>query len=405
MFDIEKFVKNQSEEDREALENLVRTFAHNIQEKNILSQENTILKNQLRLLKKKLFGASSEKSKPDEPLIDGELQLFNEFELTSQECDKTAEEYSGESSLTSEETAHTAKKPGRRKLPKDLPHVVIEHDLSAKDKQCVCGVEMTCIGVQTSEEIDYVPAQLHVIEHHCKKYLCEACAKAQQKDPTVSVPSQTAKKPASLIEKSIASAGLLAHIAVAKFCDYLPLYRQEQIFKRLGLDLSRQTMSVWMLKVGAAIIPLINLMQEEILNYDVAFADETTVQVLNEDQKARTSLPQGTLGQAIAYTRQRWPCLITYLEDGRYEIDNNRTERAIKPFVMGRNNFLFSQSVDGAHTSARLYSLIETAKMHLLNPVESLKYLFTELPNCKNVSDYEALLPYNIENPDLKISI
>ena len=123
------------------------------------------------------------------------------------------------------------------------------------------------------------------------------------------------------------------------------------------------------------------------------------------DQKARTSLPQGPLGQAIAYTRQRWRYLTTYLEDGRYEIDNNRTERAIKPFVMGRNNFLFSQSVDGAHTSARLYGLIETAKMHLLNPVEYLKYLFTELPNCKNVSDYEALLPYNIENPNLKMSI
>ena len=72
---------------------------------------------------------------------------------------------------------------------------------------------------------------------------------------------------------------------------------------------------------------------------------------------------------------------------------------------MGRNNWLFSQSVDGAHTSARLYSLIETAKMHLLNPVAYLKYLFTELPQCKTVSDYEALLPYNIENPDLKISI
>src|ERR1700733_12242492 len=200
MFDIEKFVKNQSDEDREGLENLISSFSHKIDEANILSQKNIILKNQLRLLKKKLFGAGSEKSKPDEPLIDGELQLFNEFELTSQECDKTAEEYSSESSTAPEENIPAAKKPGRRKLPKDLPHVVIEHDLSLEGKQCVCGVEMTCIGVQTSEEIDYVPAQLRVIEHHCKKYLCEACAKAQQKDPAVSVPSQTAKKPASLIE-------------------------------------------------------------------------------------------------------------------------------------------------------------------------------------------------------------
>ena len=72
---------------------------------------------------------------------------------------------------------------------------------------------------------------------------------------------------------------------------------------------------------------------------------------------------------------------------------------------MGRNNWLFSQSVEGAHTSARIYSLIETAKMHLLNPVAYLTYLFTELPRCKTLKDYEALLPYNISDVALKISI
>jgi len=541
MFYLEKFVKSQSGEDREGLENLVHSFAQKINESKILTQKLEIAQHQNRLLRKKLFGAGSEQSKPAEPLLDGELPLFNEFELTAQECEKTAEENLDHSTHDTQPPVDSGKKPGRRKLPKDLPRMVVEHDISEEEKQCDCGAEMTCIGVQTSEEIDYVPAQLQVIEHHCKKYLCEACAEAQKDDPALTVPHQTAKKPANVIE-SMASAGLLANIVVAKFCDYLPLYRQEQIFKRLGLDLSRQTMSVWMLKCGSAIVPLINLMQEEILNYDVAFADETTTQVLDEpgrraqtksymwcfiggaphkavaiyqyhptrggevvneffegyrgglhcdgykgyqkliesgqvtglncwahvrrkfiealpngeekgvagyvvgqirklyaietwikrrgcedteikairqkmakpileslktylDEKARTSLPQGALGKAIAYTRGRWPYLITYLEDGRYEIDNNRAERAIKPFVMGRNNFLFSQSVDGAHASARLYSLIETAKMHLLNPVAYLKYLFTELPNCKTISDYEALLPYNISDPSLKISI
>lgn len=543
MFDLEKFVKNQSGEDREGLENLVHTFAQKINESKRLTQKLEIAEHQNRLLRKKLFGASSEHFKPVQPLLDGELPLFNEFELTAQECEETTKENSPD--LTQKEPelpVASGKKPGRRKLPKDLPHVVVEHDLSEEEKHCRCGAEMICVGVQTSEEIDYIPAKLQVIEHHCKKYLCEACAQAQRTDPAITVSSKTAKKPESILEKSMASAGLLANIVVAKFCDYLPLYRQEHIFKRLGLDLSRQTMSVWMLKLGSAIVPLINLMQEEILNYDVAFADETTVQVLDEpgrraqtksymwcfvggvphkavtiyqyhptrsgeivsqflegycgglhcdgysgyqkqiqsgqvtglncwahvrrkfiealpngeekgvaglvvgqirklytiealikrrdceenvikairqkmakpiledlkiylDEKARTSLPQGALGKAIAYTRQRWRYLVTYLEDGRYEIDNNRTERAIKPFVMGRNNWLFSQSVEGAHTSARLYSLIETAKMHLLHPVAYLKYLFNELPQCKTISDYEALLPYNILNPDLKISV
>ena len=542
MFDLEKFVKSQAAEEREGLKNLIHSFVQKIEESKVLSQKVDILQSELRALKKKLFGASSEKYKATEPLIEGELQLFNEFELTEQACDPSivAEQNDTEIPADTEQSKNTDPKPGRRKLPKDLPRTILEHDLSTEEKQCVCGAEMICIGTQTSEEVDYIPAQLRVIEHHCKKYLCEACATAQRHDPSINVISKTAKKPLALIEKSMASAGLLAHIAVAKFCDYLPLYRQEQIFKRLGLDLSRQTMSVWMLKLGEAIIPLINLMQEEILNYDVAFADETTVEVLNEpgrraqtksfmwcfiggvphkaviiyqyhptrrgevasrffedyrgglhcdgyngyqkliesgqviglncwahvrrkfmealpngeekgvagyvvgqirklylleswskqrdleeeaikrvrqkmakpilealktylDEKARTSLPQGALGKAIAYTRQRWKYLVTYLEDGRYEIDNNRTERAIEPFVIGRNNWLFSQSVDGAHTSARLYSLIETAKMHLLNPVAYLKYLFTELPHCKTVSDYENLLPYNIDGPNLKI--
>ena len=117
-----------------------------------------------------------------------------------------------------------------------------------------------------------------MLEHHCKKYVCEACAKAKESDSEISVTNKIAKKPAPIIEKSFASTGLLAQIVVSKFCDHLPLYRQEQIFRRLSLNLSRQTMSGWILQRGEAIIPFINLMQEEILNYDVAFSDETTVQ-------------------------------------------------------------------------------------------------------------------------------
>jgi transposase len=116
------------------------------------------------------------------------------------------------------------------------------------------------------------------------------------------------------------------------------------------------------------------------------------------DEKAKTSLPQSPVGKAIAYTLKRWPFLINYLEDGRYEIDNNRTERAIKPFVMGRKNWMFSNSVDGAHISARLFSLIETAKANQVNPFAYLTYIFKELPNCKDIADYEALLPYHLKD-------
>lgn len=84
-----------------------------------------------------------------------------------------------------------------------------------------------------------------------------------------------------------------------------------------------------------------------------------------------------------------------YLEDGRLEIDNNRTERAVKPFVVGRKNWLFAGNHRGAIASANLYSLIETAKAHGLNPYDYLRHVFTHLPNAKTLEQLETLLPFN----------
>jgi hypothetical protein len=122
------------------------------------------------------------------------------------------------------------------------------------------------------------------------------------------------------------------------------------------------------------------------------------------DEKSPSVLHNSKLGAAIEYTRKRWPYLLTYLQDGRYEIDNNRSERAIKPFVCGRKNWLFLNSVDGALASANLFSLIESTKLHDLDPVKYLTHIFKELPNCKVVADYEALLPYAMCDEKLKIS-
>jgi transposase len=533
---LEKIFENTDGETRVELEEFVHSFANIIKENHELKQKIDYMAHDNRLLRKKLFGSSSEKLTPEIAIQDG--LLFNEFELVSQQVE------SEELQLLTLPVATPdvpRKKPGRKPLPSHLPRIVINHDLSTEEKVCACGNEMECIGDQVSEELDYVSAKVEVIQHRCKKYICSCCVNKKENDESIRVTSRTAKKPAQLIGKSIASAGLLANIAVSKFCDHLPLYRQEYIFKRLSIELSRQTMSVWMLKVGVAIIPLINLMQDNILIYDVAFADETTIQVLNEanrraqtksymwcflggapdqrviiyqyhptresevpnqffagykgglhcdgyggynallqsediigincwahvrrkfvealpqgkekgvsghvvrviralyqieenlkaanadiettkairlqksklilddlkvylDEKSKTVLRSSKLGIAIEYTRKRWPYLITYLLDGRYEIDNNRSERAIKPFVCGRNNWLFANSTEGAHASANLFSLIETTKLHKLDPVKYLTHVFKELPNCKTVSDYEALLPYNICDENLKIS-
>lgn len=534
---LEQIVTSADPEARKILEEFVHTFAAAIKENNVLKQKIDYIAHDNRLLRKKLFGSSSEKLVMEEPSIQDELYLFNEFELVAQEVD--IEE--AEPIYMPINTPATKKKSGRKALPAHLPRNIICHDLTSEEKRCACGNEMECIGAQMSEELEYVPAKIEVTQHRCMKYICECCAKKKENDETIQVTSKTAKKPAQLIEKSIASPGLLANIAVSKFCDHLPLYRQEFIFKRLSIDLSRQTMSVWMVRAGVAITPIINLMQDNILSYDVSFADETTVQVLNEpdrraqsksymwcfiggapdnlvviyqyhqtreadvanqffdgyqgglhcdgysgynalfktsgiigincwahvrrkfmealpqgkekgvsghvvrtiralykieeqlkaahadaekikivrhkqakpilddlkkylDEKSSSVLPSSKLGKAIQYTLKRWVNLLTYLDDGRYEIDNNRSERAIKPFVCGRKNWLFSNSVDGAHASANLFSLIESAKLHNLDPVKYLTHVFKELPNCKIIADYEALLPYAICDEKLKIS-
>jgi hypothetical protein len=115
------------------------------------------------------------------------------------------------------------------------------------------------------------------------------------------------------------------------------------------------------------------------------------------DERVITVPRQSPIGKAIHYTRKRWPYLMTYLEDGRYVIDNNYCERQIKPFVMGRKAWLFANNELGAHASARLFTVIETAKANEVEPLAYLTHIFKELPNCTTVEDYEALLPWKLK--------
>jgi len=115
------------------------------------------------------------------------------------------------------------------------------------------------------------------------------------------------------------------------------------------------------------------------------------------DQTRPLVAPKTALGKALHYLQHQWPRLIRYLQDGRYPIDNNPVENAIRPFVIGRKNWLFSTSVPGAHASANLYSLIETAKAHGLEPYAYLKHVFAQLPNVIDYEDVDKLLPENID--------
>ena len=113
-------------------------------------------------------------------------------------------------------------------------------------------------------------------------------------------------------------------------------------------------------------------------------------------------LPKSALGQAIKYCRNQWDRLVVFLEDGRLEIDNNRGERSIKPFVIGRKNWLFSNTAKGAKSSAIIYSVVETAKENGLDPFQYLSYLFEELPNMDTTDQtkLDQLLPWSATIPE-----
>ena len=174
---------------------------------------------------------------------------------------------------------------GRQRLPKSLPRRRVVYDLTEQERQCPeCHAELRHIGEQVSERLEYVPASLEVIEEACQKYACpKGCAVV------------TAAKPAAPIEKGLAGPGLLAHVAVSKFGDHLPLHRQESILARRGVELSRQTMCDWMRQCAELVSPLYELMKRRTLSSKVVQTDDTPVPVLDPE------LPHTRTGRIWTY--------------------------------------------------------------------------------------------------------
>jgi transposase len=114
------------------------------------------------------------------------------------------------------------------------------------------------------------------------------------------------------------------------------------------------------------------------------------------DRKATQVPPKSLLGKAVHYTLAQWHRLTTYIDHGHLTPDNNLAENAIRPFVVGRKNWLFSGTPAGASASAAIYSLIETAKANGLEPYRYLRYLFEQVPLATTTEDYRALLPQHM---------
>src|SRR3989338_3458774 len=234
-----------------------------------LNQENGFLREALRLARMARFAAQSEK------LPSRQSELFNEAEIGAMA--PVLEEIQSEGIQV---PAHTRNRPVRKALPDHLPREEVIIDLPESEKVCEKdGTILKEIGADISEQLDIIPAKMKVIRTIRRKYACPCC------EETV----KTAKLPEKILPKSNATAGLLAHIAVSKYVDALPLYRLEKIFKRSGIDIPRNTMAGWMIAVSEKLQPIYNLMEEDLLLSDYVCCDETVVQVLKEPGKKAQS--------------------------------------------------------------------------------------------------------------------
>jgi len=477
------------------------------------------LQYELMLALHRMWSRSSEKFQPQGPL------LFDEPALQTPAA--TKEPVGGQE-------AEKPSKRGRKPLSPKLPRVEHPHDLAEADRMCRCGRCMVKIGEDYSEKLAMIPAQVWVERHIYSKYACPdancPCSTDESRPGVLTAPG-----PLPLIARSIVTAGLLAHIWTAKFCDHLPFYRQEVGFQRIEADISRQDMVNWTMRVSGELEPLMELIENTIREGPLIQMDETPVTVLKldatgrhgqgymwlarggtkekkavryrfapgrgskhakaflgsfggylqsdafsaydvvaqdgsviqvgcwaharrkffeaqkvapsvltkdaigrikklyelEDQcreqarlenlvekaflelrkamirpyleglkkwlddTAAATLPSGPAGKALAYTVGQWDKLIRFLEHPWLTPDNNRAENAIRPFVVGRKNWLFHGNEEGAQASCRVYTLIETAKMNGLEPWAYLKNLLEELPSVRLSGDWVSLLPWN----------
>lgn len=281
-----------------------------------LLQENTLLRARVDQLAKHMFGKSSEKIRPD--------QLLLAFQIAEAEA-KAADE---KETAAGEETGETPKRPRRVKPSqkagqKPLPVREQIVDPPEAERRCpCCQGEMTRIGEETSEHVEFVPSSLFIHRTRRGKYACRKC-----QDGVVIAPT-----PPTAIEKSAAGPGLVAHVVASKIADHIPLYRQEEIFERYGVYIPRSTLKDWMAQAAERLSPIAKAIQADVLKSRVVNSDDTPVTYL---------LPGG--GSATGYV---W----TYVgERGEvaYDFTGGRSQEGPVAFVGEFSGFFQADAYSG----------------------------------------------------------
>ena len=215
------------------------------------------------------------------------------------------------------------KRGGRQALPRHLKREQIVHDLKDDEKHCArCAQDLRLIGEESSERYEYIPASLTVVEETCLKYACGCTVR-------------TAGKPPQPIEKSIAGASLLAHVIVSKMADHLPLHRQEKMFERHSVEISRKTMCGWMAQSAGLLMPLYAAAKQVLFRSKVVGTDDTGVKVL--DRK----LPFARIGRVWPYYGDREHPVVLY------DYTPTRERAGPEKFLAGYRGYLQADAYGG----------------------------------------------------------
>ena len=478
-------------------------------------QQITNLLEQIKLMRHRTFGTKSEANLLQQSLFD-EIGVADQTPLEPD----------------TQTITYTRKKKGQGHwvvLAEGLEQVEIILDIDEADRHCpCCDKERSKMGEEVSERLITIPAKIKVERTIRPQYVCK---NPQCDENTIVI--QTL--PPRILTKSYASPSIIADILTKKYIEHMPLYRQQQSWKRVGVKLPRNTMCNWLMTLAKECSPLYQLLREHAIHYNILYIDETTGQVLGEPgrdnrkksyiwayrggppdqpvvyyeyQESRSAEhpmrflkdysgvvltdaytgydwidaeagfrlihvfcmsharrnfadivkitktegyahqaisyfeklyavektareqnltpaarfylrlteakpvlyqlftfleetlpkanPNGKLGKAISYMLQRKEGFYAYLTDGRLEIDNNLLENQIRPFALGRKNWLFLGSPRGAEAACMFYTLLQTAIANGLDPRQYLTDMLEQLPYCQTKDDYKRLLPWRI---------
>lgn len=362
---------NFTEEQKAYIEALLAEKEKKLKETQLIVEDQKFqmeyMKQEIALLKSRKFDRRSEQLDKQYPNLFN-YDVFNEAEDEANEVNEPIDVETGEPQIVTFEVKGTKKKNLINRLDK-LQEVEIIHDLTNEEKVCECGSTMVKIGETVTYKLKYEPAKLIKEKHIYYTYKCEECYKD---DITNIVKAQYDLA----FPKSMASSSLVANIITDKFAKYLPLYRQEKLFRNVGLDISRANMSNWFLAGASMLKPLVDIMYDDILKNDIVHMDETTLTVIK-------SVSNTCYMWGLFSSKYDKPIKLYFYKDNRRHENASELLKGFKGYVISDGYEAYNK-VDScinvncwAHARRKYAEIIKAFKGNLTSSLclEGIKYI------------------------------